>query len=148
MTAHDKALVDKVTSELGKHHRTRGLAVSMGTTCACGFWEKGRKQTGGSDGLASHRAEVALGVAADDLREQGGAGVRAAVEAVHQPERVNEAHECNEREQYGEECMYAEEPRYVTICSQCGYDGGSEGADEHYPCATLRTALNPEAGAP
>lgn len=60
ITYNTDELATAIADELGKHNQTRGMAVAMGTTCACGFWEKGRGRRAGSDGLDSHRAEVVM----------------------------------------------------------------------------------------
>jgi hypothetical protein len=52
--------------ELSKHHQTRGMAVSMGVTCECGYWtgeeEGGKNRPVGirGDQLDWHRTQIAL----------------------------------------------------------------------------------------
>lgn len=66
------SLVDQLAAELQKHHRTRGMAVTMGVTCACGYWTGSEKQpprAAGSDGLDWHRAQVVAEIV--ERRETG-----------------------------------------------------------------------------
>ena len=48
-----------IAEVLGPHHPTKGMRVTMGVTCNCGFWEnRNIRRTPTSDGLDLHRAEV------------------------------------------------------------------------------------------
>lgn len=52
-------IINELAGVLGAHHPTKGMAVTMGVTCYCGFWEnRNVLRTSVSDGLDYHRAEV------------------------------------------------------------------------------------------
>lgn len=69
---------EEIARLLNYHHRTRGMAVTMGTTCACGYWS-GSEKFGheytvpglqGADLLDLHRATViAKALAAESAAE-------------------------------------------------------------------------------
>lgn len=52
--------------ELSKHHQTRGVSVSMGVTCECGYWtgeeDGGKNRPVGirGDQLDWHRTKISL----------------------------------------------------------------------------------------
>jgi hypothetical protein len=62
LTAQAEALY----RDLSKHHPTRGVSVSMGVTCQCGYWtgeeEPGKTRPVGvrGDQLDWHRTQVAI----------------------------------------------------------------------------------------
>jgi hypothetical protein len=63
-----KEAIERLYRELSLHHPTRGMAVTMGTTCECGYWT-GREQPGvdrpvgvRGDQLDWHRTQVAIAV--------------------------------------------------------------------------------------
>lgn len=53
-----------IAAELNNHHPTKGMAVSMGVTCACGYWTGSEPERGkrplpwGADQLDLHRADI------------------------------------------------------------------------------------------
>lgn len=49
----DDRLVDRLDTTLRAHQTTRGMRVSMGWTCACGYWSK----TGHPEAITAHQAE-------------------------------------------------------------------------------------------
>lgn len=60
--------VERLYRELSLHHPTRGMAVSMGVTCECGYWT-GTEQGGKNrpvgvrgDQLDWHRTQVTIAV--------------------------------------------------------------------------------------
>jgi hypothetical protein len=55
--------IEALASLLSEHHPTRGMRVSQGMTCACGYWTGTESPTGrtvrtGSDQLDLHRAQI------------------------------------------------------------------------------------------
>ena len=59
---------EDVATVLVKHHPTRGMSVSMGVTCECGYWTGSEPESGkqplpwGRDSLDLHRADVIAGL--------------------------------------------------------------------------------------
>lgn len=53
---------EAIAETLRLHHPTRGMAVAMGVTCACGHWTQGGRRVSGDDGLDAHRADVIAGL--------------------------------------------------------------------------------------
>ena len=57
-------LRERLAGVLAEHHPTTGMAVTMGVTCACGYWTGSEPEAGkrplpwGRDRLDLHRAEL------------------------------------------------------------------------------------------
>lgn len=66
MSALDR---EDIAKALSKHHPTRGMSVSMGVTCECGYWTGSEAEAGkrplpwGGDGLDLHRADIIAALA-------------------------------------------------------------------------------------
>jgi hypothetical protein len=60
------ANAELLAKELAKHHPSRGVVVSSGTTCECGYWTGDEPEGGkrplpwGRDRLDLHRGRVAV----------------------------------------------------------------------------------------
>ena len=69
---HD-ALTIKIADALRKHQLTRGMAVTMGSTCDCRYWtgqeRPGKTRPVGYQGLTWHQAEVIADVVQDHIAE-------------------------------------------------------------------------------
>lgn len=67
---HDLLAV-KIAETLTLHQLTRGMAVAMGHTCACGYWtgndEHRKTRPVGYQGLTWHQAEVVAAVVIDHV---------------------------------------------------------------------------------
>ncbi|KQO98590.1 hypothetical protein ASF30_11045 [Leifsonia sp. Leaf264] len=57
-------LTERIASALAQHFPTRGMSVSMGVTCECGYWTGAEPEAGkrplpwGRDQLGLHRARI------------------------------------------------------------------------------------------
>lgn len=64
------AEVEALAAELAKHHPTRGMSVSTGVTCECGYWTGSEEEAGkrplpwGRDSLDLHRARIVAALVA------------------------------------------------------------------------------------
>ena len=89
MTGDREALREEVARALTQHRPTRGMKVSMGSTCACGWWSESPDAVGDArqqrdrlvPSLAHHQADAVLAVVQPHLEHQYDCGVLAGTDS-------------------------------------------------------------------